>query len=127
MNQRRERRFDHRASEVAAARHFVAETFATWCLVDDDARIAVSELATNAVQHAEAPFTVRITRLPSQIRVEVADDNTLLPAPAPASDDAERGRGLLIVQAVTTAWGVYPTAYGKRVWFTVSARPTTQS
>ena len=35
-----------------------------------------------------------------------------------AAGDAEHGRGLAIVDAYTTAWGVHPLACGgKQVWF----------
>ena len=59
----------------------------------DDAALVVSELATNAVTRARAPFVVRLLLRPGHARVEVSDPD-------------ESGRGLLVVAAVARSWGV---------------------
>jgi hypothetical protein len=120
---RRECQFDHRPTSVAEARHFVTDAMAAWGLVNAGAELAVSELATNAVRHTGDRFTVRITEETGCVRVEVANGSSLLPSVRQATRDREGGRGLLLVEAVTSAWGVVPSSGGKTVWFTVPALP----
>jgi anti-sigma regulatory factor (Ser/Thr protein kinase) len=123
MKHHRECQFDHRPAAVAQARHFVTEAMTAWGLADANAELAVSELATNAVRHAGNTFTVRITEYDNYVRVEVSNGSVLLPAVRQPTLDRDGGRGLFLVQAVTTGWGVVPSSHGKAVWFTVAARP----
>lgn len=118
----RERRFAHRLTSVAEARRFVADVLSVWGLADGDAVLAVSELATNAVRHAGTEFAVRVIREVGQVRVEVANGSPVLPSLPGPSTDREAGRGVQLVEAVATAWGVLPSSGGKAVWFTVPAR-----
>ncbi|OEV05873.1 hypothetical protein AN219_35860 [Streptomyces nanshensis] len=98
-----------------------------------DVAAIVGELAANAVLHGRVPgrdFGL-VLRFPGDhIRVEVTDTRTesrptapgQLVAPAPES---ESGRGLLIVAALATRWGVTDNAPapGKTVWAEVAIRP----
>lgn len=67
----------------------------------------------------------RIGRLVTgPVRVEVDDDDDLPPPPDPSlDDDAEHGRGMIIVDAVCSDWSVLDTAAGKTVWFEIPAQP----
>jgi anti-sigma regulatory factor (Ser/Thr protein kinase) len=87
----------------------------------DDAVLAVSELITNAVLHGDGPVEVRVSHRPGVLRVEVTDDGGAVPLPRHASPGDERGRGLHIVDAVTSRWGVAPKrpGPGKTVWFEI--------
>jgi anti-sigma regulatory factor (Ser/Thr protein kinase) len=106
-------------SSPATARHFVQDTLTDWGLpsVCDSALLVVSELVTNAVVHARSEARLRIGRTSSSIRIEVSDDGAGSPAPLEATDDGESGRGLLLVAAISAAWGVESTPIGgKLVW-----------
>ncbi|SEO18794.1 ATP-binding protein [Actinacidiphila rubida] len=94
----------------------------------ESAASVVAELAANAVTHgrvAGRDFELRLTldRATGVIRVEVSDARgEVRPAvsPLPPADDAESGRGLLLVQALTRAWGVSSREVGKTVWAEVA-------
>lgn len=119
---RRSRTFAPEASEVSAARHFVAAVLEGWGLELDDLPLLVSELATNAVLHARSDFEVSVERAPDHVRVEVFDQNTRLPSFAVAPPDAYSGRGLLLLRELASAWGVESHSdSGKTIWFEVSA------
>lgn len=111
-------------TSVAAARVLVAAELARAGRSDlaDDATLAVSELAANAVLHAHTELIVRVTVSAAGARVEVDDGSPVLPVPVPAGTSALSGRGLALVAALTDAWGAEPTASGgKTVWFELSA------
>jgi DNA-binding response OmpR family regulator len=106
-------------SSPGVARRFVTETLAKWEseTVADAALLVVSELVTNAVVHATSAAVLRLGYTDRSIRIEVSDHGSGSPAPLVATDDGEGGRGLLLVAAVSAAWGVESTASGgKRVW-----------
>lgn len=107
-----------------------ARAFVTSALTDlghDDlveaARMAVSEVVTNAVLHARTDIEVRISRVPTGegtpgVRVDVWDGSPALPALRDYGGYATTGRGLGIVAALTAELGVEPhRPFGKRVWF----------
>lgn len=87
----------------------------------DDALLLISELVTNAVLHGGPPIGLAIDCDGEGLRVRVRDGSTAAPQRGPADDDAERGRGLTLVELLTTTWGVEPVADelgpGKEVWF----------
>lgn len=117
---RRSRSFAPDASEVSAARHFVAAVLESWGLEFEDLPLLVSELATNAVLHARSDFEVSVEKVPGHLRVEVFDQNTRLPSFAVAPPDAYSGRGLLLLRELASAWGVESHSdVGKTIWFEV--------
>jgi anti-sigma regulatory factor (Ser/Thr protein kinase) len=87
----------------------------------ENARLLVSEVVTNAVQHAAAPLvTVETVLLPGSVLVRVTDgDAEHRPSERPARpvDASEHGRGLLLVHALAVRWGVAVEGDGKCVWF----------
>ncbi|WP_327253763.1 ATP-binding protein [Streptomyces sp. NBC_01244] len=103
------------------------------------ARLLVSELATNAIQHARplgppdaalpAPDTIllRLWPTPTGVVLQVGDNDPRPPTPQSPSDGALGGRGLLLTATMATRWGYHPRRPypGKFVWAEVSARPTT--
>ncbi|WP_150135275.1 SpoIIE family protein phosphatase [Streptomyces hyaluromycini] len=109
------------ASAVSAGRSFVVETLATWDCTErtDDARLLVSEILTNAVQHAEGPVVLRLRRSASEFAVEISDLSPHLPQPRLAAHDDESGRGLVLVDTLADTWGVRPDERGKTTWFTL--------
>lgn len=109
------------------ARRLVRLALDVWGLDDvrDSAEIVISELLTNAVLHARRDSVrVTVTRLSDErVRVAVVDLSHEYPEPRPAGSDAESGRGLEIVDALSGGqWGVDPLRWGKRVWAELPAQ-----
>jgi anti-sigma regulatory factor (Ser/Thr protein kinase) len=123
--------FEHEAGWGADECHVVkARAFVTECLTDhgmlpaiDDVRWVVSELATNAVVHAATAFTVNVSRLDGVLTLTVGDGSPVFPRKLrPGAELASSGRGLRIVEALSTAWGVTGKGTGKSVWATFDVR-----
>lgn len=113
--------FEANIAQVTAARHFVAATLSSWGLASDDAAIVVTELATNALIHAESPFAVSVSFVGGRLRVEVTDHGPGLPTMRGAGGRA--AKGLTLVDRLSQ-WGVRRhMAGGKTIW--VELRPMT--
>lgn len=88
----------------------------------DDAELLVSELATNAVQASASESVLirpHIALYPTRLRVAVWDRTHLKPELKEADDEVcEGGRGLLLVDALSSEWGYYMIngRPGKVVW-----------
>ncbi|MGW0086242.1 ATP-binding SpoIIE family protein phosphatase [Streptomyces sp. NPDC003393] len=114
--QRRDLRGVHRTRER------LRNWLAAWELSElaDTAELLTSEVVTNALVHGDSDVNVHVRRYGTLLRVEVRDSD---PRPAEpvtlprAEDQAEGGRGLLIVSALASAWGNSPSGRGKTVWF----------
>jgi anti-sigma regulatory factor (Ser/Thr protein kinase) len=83
--------------------------------------LLVSELVTNSVRHSRARHGVVellacVTR--DVVRVEVSDDGQGFEPPPIAHDDADSGRGLLLVHELADRWGK-PTGLRTSVWFEI--------
>lgn len=108
-------------SSPRAARRFLAAVLSTWRmpeLLEGDAALLLSELATNAILHAESPFSVIVRFDGRRLRVEVGDGSHVGPHVRLHSvADAPGGHGLRMIETVSTRWGIQPTNHGKRVWF----------
>ncbi|MGX1668635.1 ATP-binding protein [Streptomyces sp. NPDC055400] len=85
--------------------------------VQGDLELMAGELIANAVVHTGAPLVVCVRWAGERLRVEVTDVDAVVPSAASAGEDAETGRGLLLVEALADAWGVAPDRAGKTVWF----------
>ncbi|MGW0839019.1 ATP-binding protein [Streptomyces sp. NPDC002787] len=86
----------------------------------DAVELAVTELLANVVRHVpDRRCTLLLLRAASGVRVEVADGSTQLPVVRDdLPQDAERGRGLVLLDALADKWGVGPRVEGgKTVWF----------
>ncbi len=113
-------------TSAQAARTFVAKKVAEWNLSTllDDALLVTSELAANAVTHAGSACRLRVSLNPTTLRIDVLDTGAGTPEPQPASNTSEHGRGLHLVDALTTAWGLEMVpGEGKLVWAEL-ARPS---
>lgn len=110
-----------------AARRAVAERCAEAATGPECAEAAVlltSELVTNALRHGSGPVRLGCDAGQVKVRVEVGDDNGERPRVRYVDDDCESGRGMVIVDALASAWGVAGTPQGgKIVWFEVPAQP----
>ena len=115
------------ASSASLARAFVGRHLRAHDLVTmvDDVQLVVSELATNAMLHAQTPFTVSLRAFDSTLRLEVADGSSVDPTMVVVSLLDSYGRGLAIVRAVSRDWGVLSRASGgKSVWAEFDLRAT---
>lgn len=120
-------------ASVPAARRFVRDALSDWQLGElvDDVALCVSELTSNAALHSASPyFDVVMHEVPGAVRICV-DDQGPVPAEAVVARGggageeqgtwsmdslASTGRGLVIVSAIASDWGVEQTGSGKRVW-----------
>jgi serine phosphatase RsbU (regulator of sigma subunit)/anti-sigma regulatory factor (Ser/Thr protein kinase) len=104
------------------ARRFLDETLATWG-VDEDvvmtAQLCVSELVTNAVIHTGTRPEMTVELDDECLTVLVLDHGGEGDVAVTAEVDPIRvsGRGLTLVDAVASAWGVQQTPDGTTVWF----------
>ncbi|WP_041989816.1 ATP-binding protein [Streptomyces sp. AcH 505] len=92
----------------------------------DAVALVVAELASNAVLHGRVTgrgFAVRLAYEPDAafLRVEVSDTHDALPGRGDHCVDSERGRGLVIVEALALRWGVSGrSGPGKTVWAVIA-------
>ncbi len=86
------------------------------------ARLVVSELASNAVQHARTPFDVDVS-CNGEIVISVTDASPAPPQPRQPAPDALAGRGLYVVEQTCDEWGFTPTDRGKSVWGRLGSGP----
>jgi AraC-like DNA-binding protein/anti-sigma regulatory factor (Ser/Thr protein kinase) len=103
-------------SSVRHARQVLHDACARWDVPErDDMAVVVTELVTNAVEHAGTPLRLRLVLDRSGLRVSVRD---LRPGPLPDTADphAPRGRGLRTVARLSRTWGVLLYGDGKAVW-----------
>ncbi|MCU1676040.1 MAG: Serine phosphatase RsbU, regulator of sigma subunit [Frankiales bacterium] len=85
------------------------------------AELAVSELVTNALLHAGPPLVLRVADLgDGDVRIEVHDTGRSLPVRPLADGSGMTGRGLALVDALASRWGVEPLHDGKVVWAELS-------
>jgi anti-sigma regulatory factor (Ser/Thr protein kinase) len=111
---------------AAEARSHVRAAIRAWDVpVDRDVAVLLtSELVTNAIRHeAGGTITLAVSYSPGQLRVDVHDTSRSLPVAAEAPGDAETGRGLMLVAALSAEWGFSRTPAGKAVYFTLASGP----
>ncbi|WUH92077.1 ATP-binding protein [Streptomyces sp. NBC_00433] len=113
---------------VPLARRHVEQAMTRWGCVPDDvagAALVTGELAANAVRHAHVPgrpFTVAVTLGDGWYVIEVTDPLTTPPRTGTPEPDDERGRGLLLVESLSEAFGHRPRPDGgKTVWAVLAA------
>jgi anti-sigma regulatory factor (Ser/Thr protein kinase) len=112
---------------VAMARAWARVTLNEWGFAPpliENVTICVSEMVTNAIQASA------VLRLPAQVHVAlahqgrwlllaVADASPAFPVRLAADGDAIGGRGLAMVEALSTSWGWHPVRWHgliKVVW-----------
>lgn len=83
----------------------------------DVARLVVSELVTNSIIHGCTEVEVHLSVTPDALLGEVADHGAAMLRLLEATLGAERGRGLAIVAATTSGWGIDVRPHSKAVWF----------
>lgn len=115
-------------AKIVEVRRLLRRLLASWrleaLLHDGDVELLATETATNAVQHAGTEATVIVRYLGDRVRVEVGDGSKALPQVRTPGLEATSGRGLSLVETLSSRWGFTRTLEGKRVWFEVAAKPS---
>ncbi|CAM3742321.1 ATP-binding protein [Nocardiopsis rhodophaea] len=95
------------------------------------AELCLSELVTNAIAHTRSSWIggvvwVRVEFYPSLVRVVVRDNGSeKTPTVNSVDSDADGGRGLALVQALTIGFGHRGNYLGREVWFDLEGTPET--
>lgn len=121
-NEARTRLSSHPTS-AAAARRFVRDVLNRWQAADSEASVLLctDELVTNAIVHVSSDIEIVVRLNGPVVRVEVRDRSGRPPLRQVVAADAEAGRGLHLVDALSSRWGVENRVdgWGKAVWFEV--------
>jgi anti-sigma regulatory factor (Ser/Thr protein kinase) len=108
---------DAAADAVPVARRFAKIVLAGLAAeLVGDVELVVAELVTNAALHGQPPVVMGIAASGDRVRLEVEDSGRALPMEVVQRLDAMTGRGLSIVAALTSSWGVEARHSGKVVW-----------
>jgi anti-sigma regulatory factor (Ser/Thr protein kinase) len=116
--------FSHDPVSVRKARTFVANVFSQASEEERDRAVLItSELATNAVIHADSDFTVTTTASAAEIHVAITDTGGAVPLLQSPDQSQLHGRGLLITNSLADRWGVEIQSGGTTVWFVLALAP----
>lgn len=89
----------------------------------DTAVLLTSELVATAVRHARpGPVRLCVDGEPRRVQVQVSDSSDTVPVVGALDGAATSGRGLAMVQALASRWGVTVARPGKVVWFVLDER-----
>lgn len=108
---------------VRAAREFVVGSPASAGVDRDALALAVSELASNVVLHANTRFVVLVEPLSDGVRVSVTDGDPSVPRLRDAGPESITGRGLMIVESLSRRLRIDQDGSGKTVWFELGTAP----
>lgn len=116
------RRLPALPSSAPIARWFLTDILNGWSTPDDiteTAGLLVTELVSNASRHSDAFLDVRVSCTPTTVTVGVYDESHRLPQNNDPGLDDTSGRGLQLVELLSSRWGVEPEDRGKVVWFSL--------
>lgn len=88
--------------------------------VTPDIQVVVSELVTNAVRAKCRHLTLALEGHHRYVRVAATDDAPGTPVKQTPAPDQTHGRGLSVVDALSSRWGVDRAGGDKTVWADVS-------
>jgi anti-anti-sigma factor len=106
------------------ARYIVDHACALWRLdhLSADAQLIASELVANAVVHAEPVIEFQIVREVPYLHIRVADGSRKEPVLIGPARAQLGGRGVVLIDALSTSWGHRFTPTGKVVWATIGTK-----
>jgi anti-sigma regulatory factor (Ser/Thr protein kinase) len=125
-------------ASVPAVRRFVDDALTDWGRTEliDDVGLSVTELATNATLHTDSSFfDVELRAAQDAVRVAVVDGGQVPASHIVARADFDvadvdelaaesmTGRGLFIVSALASTWGIEDLPTGTRVWADFASGP----
>jgi len=120
-------RFPLTLASVPQARALATEVCERWQVtptVSARVQVIVTELASNAIRHAGTPLELVLRRSDMYIHIAVLDGDEHPPRlRGTERPHDEGGRGLLLVEAFSAAWGFNLTVDGKSTWATVRPPP----
>jgi anti-sigma regulatory factor (Ser/Thr protein kinase) len=102
-----------------AARRFVADALSDWehdSALLSDAELVLSELVTNSVIHAGSPVSVSVSPARQRVRLTVHDPSPVEPSLRFPGSLEPGGRGMYVIAATASRWGVESMPEGKIVW-----------
>lgn len=104
------------------ARVFVRETLEEWGCPEllEAVELAVSELVTNAVVHANSPVSLTLVDHDGDVQIRVRDEASDPPVVRKISVEETGGRGMTIIEAISEHWGVEVEPPGKVIWLDIS-------
>ena len=110
-------------ASVGAARHFTQDALRGMGSpqLEEAATLLVSELATNAVLHAHSRLRLSVFAHDGMVRIEVRDDDPTRPHTVEPDPMRPGGRGIMLVDLLSSDWGVNGNELGKTVWFELPA------
>lgn len=116
---------------LSEARTIVRQALTDWAMAElaDDAELVTGELLVNVLLHTEGGAVLTLEVLPEpvrRVRLSVQDRSSAWPRRRSPGETATSGRGLLLLDAVATRWGIEPRGEGKAVWCEIgpAAPPT---
>jgi anti-sigma regulatory factor (Ser/Thr protein kinase) len=87
------------------------------CSADPDSVVlAMTEMVTNSVRHGSSPVDVEISVVAGLVLLRVSDCSDDMPRQPRSGESATGGRGIALIDAVTSRWGVQYRPIGKTVW-----------
>ncbi|HET7328401.1 MAG TPA: ATP-binding protein [Nocardioidaceae bacterium] len=94
----------------------------------ESASVAVSELVTNSILHAQTTISLVVQTFGKRVVVTVTDRSPVpsrarISSDASPDDETTVGRGLRIVRACAVDWGITSSPHGKAIWFVPSDAP----
>lgn len=92
-----------------------------------DAAAIASELVTNAITAGSSEIELFLALNESSVRIEITDDAAGSVVARDAAPEDPNGRGLMVVAALSRAWGVHFDNGSKQVWAEVEIPPRVPS
>ncbi|MEU3693047.1 SpoIIE family protein phosphatase [Streptomyces narbonensis] len=113
---------------LSDARAAVGQALRDWGLPElaDDAELLTGELLVNVLLHTEGGAVLTLEVLPEpvrRVRLSVQDRSSAWPRRRTPGEAATSGRGLLLLDALASRWGVEPRGEGKAVWCEIEPAP----